>query len=193
MTHTSLTRSILIRITVLVLLLCVIVGAKVYATREMNITLQDIRAHYEQVASIRAARDSSIAFLSSFTAIAGNESRIRAAFPSADYIVPFRDAVEDAAARTDATVTATYSNPSATNFTLPEHPQGTAREQVYRIETTFVVEGDARALERLLAELEALPYYFTVTGVKSTSAQQDGWEAGTRTTITGVLYAIHEI
>ncbi|OGG58954.1 hypothetical protein A3C89_03655 [Candidatus Kaiserbacteria bacterium RIFCSPHIGHO2_02_FULL_50_50] len=193
MTHTSFPKSIVIRITILVLLLCVIVGIKVYATRDMNAILRDIRAHYTQVATIRTTRDASVSLLSSFTAIKGNESRIRAALPSADYIVPFRDAVEDAATRVSATVSVTYGNPEATTFLLPPRENSTSSEQVYSIATSISIEGDARALEQFLTELEALPYYFTLLDMKSTSAQQDGWEAGTRTSLRGVLYTIHEI
>lgn len=193
MTHTSFPKSIVIRITILVLLLCVIVGIKVYATRDMNAILRDIRAHYAQVATIRTTRDASVSLLSSFTAIKGNESRIRAALPSADYIVPFRDAVEDAATRVSATVSVTYGNPEATTFFLPPRENSTSSEQVYSIATSISIEGDARALEQFLTELEALPYYFTLLDMKSTSAQQDGWEAGTRTSLRGVLYTIHEI
>ena len=193
MTHTSFPKSIVIRITILVLLLCVIVGIKVYATRDMNAILRDIRAHYTQVATIRTTRDASVSLLSSFTAIKGNESRIRAALPSADYIVPFRDAVEDAATRVSATVSVTYGNPEATTFLLPPRENSTSSEQVYSIATSISIEGDARALEQFLTELEALPYYFTLLDMKSTSAQQDGWEAGTRTSLRGVLYTTHEI
>ncbi len=193
MTHTSFLRSITLRITILVLLLCVIVSVKVYATRDMTIILNDIRTHYAQTATIRNARDSSIALLSSFSAIRGNESRIRDAFPTADYIVPFHDAVEDAATRTSATVTATYSNPVVTDFVLPPQALSTSIEQIYRIDTTFVVEGDARSVEQFLTELEALSYYFTITKLESVNAEQEGWEAKSRTTITGILYATHEI
>src|SRR3989344_2309702 len=128
MTHTSFPKSIVIRITILVLLLCVIVGIKVYATRDMNAILRDIRAHYTQVATIRTTRA--------------------------------------------ASVSVTYGNPEATTFLLPPRENSTSSEQVYSIATSISIEGDARALEQFLTELEALPYYFT---------------------LLDVLYTIHEI
>lgn len=186
------TRKIALRIAILLAILAALVAIKIAVTRDAGILAVDIRAHNESVRDFRASRDESLALLASFARVAGNEPRIRAAFPSADYIVPFTDALQAAALRAAVTVDTHYGNPVATAYVLPPEQAGGVPEKLYTIDVSFTVDGDVKALEQFLRELDALPYYLTLGNIRSTSNTESGWESMQRAAISATLYAKHE-
>lgn len=185
------TRKIAFRIVILLMILAALIAVKIAITREASVLAVDIRTHNESVRAFRASRDESLALLSSFAKVAGNEGKIRAAFPPADYIVPFTDALNAAAERAAVKVDARYGNPVETTSILPPETVGGTPEKLYTIDVSLTVEGDAKALEQFLREVEALPYYLTITGMRSTSAVESGWESMQRASIAATLYAKH--
>lgn len=172
-------------------ILSMLVATKIVLTRETSTLAAAIREHNRSVQEFRTSRDESLALLSSFSKVAGNEARIRNTFPSADYIVPFTDALAEAAKRAAVTVDAHYSNPSPTAATLPPETAGGPVSTIYAITMSMTIDGDAKALEQFLRELEALPYYLTLTSLTSTSPSESGWEATQRATLSATLYTKH--
>jgi hypothetical protein len=184
------TRKIAIRIAVLMALLAGLIAVKISVTREASSIATEIRMHKESTQIVRATRDESLALLSSFALVSGNEPRIRTALPSADYIVPFTDALDAAASRAAVNISSRFNNPNATEHILPPDINGVTAT-IYGIDMGIDIEGDARALEQFLRELEALPYYLTITSFTSSSNSESGWETAQRGRITATLYTQH--
>lgn len=186
------TRKIALHATLFVVILGVLGALQRAMTHATEKVVDDIRTHTEHVSAVRTTYDELLAQLTTFAQVAGNESRIRDAFPTAGDITPFKDALAAAARRTGVTAQAQYGKPRATSRMLPPNEAGTTAERLYAVDVSLAVKGNAQELEQFLKELDTLPYYLTIGNVSSISTTKEGWESMQQTLISAVLYTRYQ-